>query len=434
MFDPTVDKRALLSVVTGVGDHNGSTVLPVSARSGALVREQEGTAAEASGRKARALRLPVLFGALAVAALAVLSFIYQPAVEVAVNGETLGLVSSPAEFDAAVDRVEQRVGGLLGREYTYPYEISYRWTVVQRNQVDAAVSYESELMDQVGAITQGYVLTVDGVAVGAAEDRETLEDLLLDAKAAYEDEDTVSVEYTQDIALTYRYLASDLILEPEAISDNLAATLSLLVTKDVVYDTELPYAVEYVEDPSLPLGQTEIRTKGVNGVERITAQIRYQDGNVVESSILSTETVTETVDEVIAVGSVSGVSVGNFQWPLRGSISSPFGYREIFGGTSFHSGIDISADYGTEFRAADGGVVTFADYQGTYGNLIVVDHGGGIVTYYAHCSDVLVCVGDKVHQGQVIGLVGTTGRTTGPHLHFEIRVNGEAIDPMPSLP
>ncbi len=434
MFDPIVDKRTLLSVVTGAGDNDGAAALSISARNGALVQEHENTAAEVSGRKVWSLRLPVLFGALAVAALAVLSLIYQPAVEVTVNGETLGLVSSAAEFDAAVDRVEQRVSGLLGTEYTYPYEISYHRTIVQRDQVDAAVSFEDDLMDQVGAVIQGYVLTVDGVTVGAAEDRETLENLLLEAKAAYEDENTVSVEYTQDVALTYRYVASDMILEPEAIADNLAGTLSLLVTKNVVYETEQPYAVEYVEDPSLPLGETEIRTPGVNGVERITAQIRYQDGEVVESSILSTDMAVETVNEVIAVGSISGVSVGSFQWPLQGTISSPYGYRDIFGSTSFHSGIDISASYGTEFRAADGGVVTFCDYQGTYGNLIIVDHGDGLVTYYAHCSDVLVCVGDKVHQGQVIGMVGTTGRATGPHLHFEIRVNGEPIDPIPSLP
>ncbi|MGB9663173.1 MAG: M23 family metallopeptidase, partial [Moorellaceae bacterium] len=108
-----------------------------------------------------------------------------------------------------------------------------------------------------------------------------------------------------------------------------------------------------------------------------------------------------------------------------GPISSPFGYR----GREFHSGMDISASYGTPVAAAESGVVIGAGYEGGYGRLITIDHGGGLVTRYAHLSAYNVRVGQTVARGEVIGYVGTSGRTTGPHLHFEVLIGGEFRNP-----
>lgn len=119
------------------------------------------------------------------------------------------------------------------------------------------------------------------------------------------------------------------------------------------------------------------------------------------------------------------------QWPVAGEITSPFGQRKnpMGAGEDFHPGLDIAADEGTPITAASAGRVIAAGPDGGYGNLIVVDDGNGVTTRYGHCSQIFARVGDAVMPGQTIGAVGSTGHSTGPHLHFEVRVNGRPVDP-----
>lgn len=119
-----------------------------------------------------------------------------------------------------------------------------------------------------------------------------------------------------------------------------------------------------------------------------------------------------------------------FAWPVRGELSSPFGYR--WG--RLHAGIDIAADTGTAVRAAKTGRVTFAGWRGGYGNAVMIEHGQGYGTLYGHLSKYLVASGQYVSAGELVGLVGTTGNSTGPHLHFEINVDGQPVNPVLFLP
>jgi murein DD-endopeptidase MepM/ murein hydrolase activator NlpD len=122
-------------------------------------------------------------------------------------------------------------------------------------------------------------------------------------------------------------------------------------------------------------------------------------------------------------------------WPVNGTITSNFGYRgNPIGGTGFHEGVDIAVDYGTPVRVTASGKVTMAGWVDGYGNLVEVDHGGGFVTRYGHNSMLLVVVGQEVKTGDIISLAGSTGRSTGPHVHYEVRVNGTPTDPMLFLP
>lgn len=123
-------------------------------------------------------------------------------------------------------------------------------------------------------------------------------------------------------------------------------------------------------------------------------------------------------------------------WPVHGSVSSTFGFRSSPGGigSTYHEGVDIAVDYGTPVKATANGRVTQAGWVGGYGYLVEIDHGNGIVTRYGHNSALLVNVGDEVTQGQTISLAGSTGNSTGPHSHYEVRVNGDAVDPMLFLP
>jgi len=117
---------------------------------------------------------------------------------------------------------------------------------------------------------------------------------------------------------------------------------------------------------------------------------------------------------------------GRFIWPVNGTFTSPFGYR--WG--RLHAGIDIAVPAGTPLRAADGGTVAIAGWTGGYGNYTCINHGGGVSTCYGHQSRIGVSVGQSVSQGQVIGYSGNTGNSTGPHLHFEVRIGGNPVDPM----
>jgi murein DD-endopeptidase MepM/ murein hydrolase activator NlpD len=119
-------------------------------------------------------------------------------------------------------------------------------------------------------------------------------------------------------------------------------------------------------------------------------------------------------------------SASGLIWPVSGPVVSGYGMR--WG--RMHEGIDISASSGTPIVAAAGGTVIHAGWLGGYGNLVVVDHGSGLATAYAHASSILVSLGQQVSQGQTIALVGSTGNSSGPHLHFEVRVNGTAVDPL----
>jgi murein DD-endopeptidase MepM/ murein hydrolase activator NlpD len=126
---------------------------------------------------------------------------------------------------------------------------------------------------------------------------------------------------------------------------------------------------------------------------------------------------------------------GSFSWPVSGPITSAFGMRADPLGRGFrmHEGLDIAAPSGTTIAAAAGGRIIFAGWYGGYGNAIIIDHGGQTSTLYGHCSQIFVAEGQDVQRGQAIGAVGSTGNSTGPHVHFEVRVNGVPVDPTSRL-
>ena len=126
---------------------------------------------------------------------------------------------------------------------------------------------------------------------------------------------------------------------------------------------------------------------------------------------------------------------GQLMWPASGPVTSGFGNRThpVFGGTRFHAGIDIGASHGASVVAADSGVVIVSTFNSSYGHFIVINHGNGMTTLYAHLSARLVSVGQSVSRGQLIGRVGSTGVSTGPHLHFEVSINGTRVNPLNHL-
>jgi murein DD-endopeptidase MepM/ murein hydrolase activator NlpD len=153
----------------------------------------------------------------------------------------------------------------------------------------------------------------------------------------------------------------------------------------------------------------------------------------IEVEIASLEKEQSSIKKVIAErAKAAGAAPGSLVRPVPGGISSAFGPRihPIYGYSLMHSGVDMNGDMGQKIVAAAAGTVFFAGVKGGYGNSIMIDHGGGMVTLYAHQSKFAVSNGQKVNTGQVIGYVGTSGVSTGPHLHFEVRINGNPVNPV----
>ena len=167
-----------------------------------------------------------------------------------------------------------------------------------------------------------------------------------------------------------------------------------------------------------------------------TVQEKYTDNKKevkTDSVKIAQKQVEKTVDQLLekkeadeALAVINGINVAVL--PVNGRISSRFGVSSSIR-SSRHTGLDIACSAGTGIKVVAKGTVTHAAYSGSYGNLIKVDHGKGVSTWYAHCSKIYVKKGQKVSTGDVIGAVGTTGNSTGPHLHLEIRINGTAVNP-----
>ena len=194
-----------------------------------------------------------------------------------------------------------------------------------------------------------------------------------------------------------------------------------------------------------------------NEVELLTQKLKYQKANIEAETVAQQNSLdrlksdrkalaqaedrlaedSRRLSQIILAkvqpysGLVLPPGTGQLMYPTIGEVTSNFGWRvhPILGTERFHAGIDFGADYGSLIYASARGRVIYADWYGGYGNSVIIDHGNGMTTLYAHCSELYVKDGDVVERGQPIAAVGSTGFSTGPHLHFELRANGEPIDP-----
>ena len=205
------------------------------------------------------------------------------------------------------------------------------------------------------------------------------------------------------------------------------------VVAQVEGNETVPIPYQTITENDNSVNGIKVKTEGKNGEKFIAYTATLRNGVVESKNIIEEKVIKAAVDKVVVKGrsvqvasrSGGGTSTGKLHWPVSGSISQSFGRG--------HTGMDIAGASGSAIGAADGGTVTFAGWQGGYGNFIIINHGNGIVTRYAHCSKLLVQKGQKVSQGQTIGLRGSTGRSTGPHLHFEVMVGGAFRNPISYL-
>ncbi|MDE7219111.1 MAG: M23 family metallopeptidase [Oscillospiraceae bacterium] len=430
---------------------------------------------------------------VSVAAFAAFQVLYTTATTLSFEGRVLGAVASEEEAQSAVRQVEDSISQVLGSRYSLePDRVSYSTGLTFRSALVEEADLEAALSESLRVVEHGYVLYVGGEAIGATQTQGAFEGLLDQVSAEYRNENTISIDFVEgveirecdlpleeftnlaDVALllnsekdgevTYTVKKGDcwsviaqdnnmtnddlLRLNPGYDIDKLQIGDELLISNAVpyltvravqmeYYEEDIPYEIEYRDDDTMWEGDTKVISKGAYGKANTEAKVTYEGVTEIEREIISQDIFQEPVTEIQARGTKerpSWAPTGSFRWPTSGTITSRYGSRKIFGGTSFHGGIDIANSYGTDIVAADGGTVIYAGWMGSYGYLVQIDHGNGYVTYYGHNSSLVVSVGDKVYKGQHIAEMGSTGRSTGNHCHFEVRYNGERQNPMNYLP
>jgi murein DD-endopeptidase MepM/ murein hydrolase activator NlpD len=209
--------------------------------------------------------------------------------------------------------------------------------------------------------------------------------------------------------------------------------LTVVAARQVTVDEEIPYGVDVKKDDDLLYGEKKIVTEGEPGERIVTYLITRENGFETDRQVLEQKIIREATNEVVAMGSTTMLASrggGRLSWPASGGVTSSFGMR--WG--RMHEGIDIGAGYGSSVVAAAGGTVISAGWEGGYGKAIEISHGNGLVTLYAHLSSIEVSVGETVERGELIGLVGSTGNSDGPHLHFEVLIGGTPRNPLNYLP
>ncbi len=410
------------------------------------------------------------------------------------NGESIGVIENEKVFEQATEMVSQRmVHDASSENENVSITPTFALTTAQASDYTLADTVCNRIIEQSnGIIEEATGLYINGELVGAvkssADLNHILQGILDEAKGGDEDATAVFAQTVESVtglfptstlitagemeaeltetsqkAVTYVVQEGDTAVDIAAknnmsleeletlnsgVADGLihvgdvltlqtaVSRLEVQIIKTETYTESLPYKTVTQTDDSQYTDYSKVLVEGSEGEQQCVDRVTYLNGVEVARENVSTTVITPAVDRVVVTGTQerpknSGIGTGTFIWPCPSLhyITTYFEYR--WG--EFHSGLDISGSsaYGKPIVASDNGTVTAAGYSGSYGYRVIIDHANGTRTLYAHCSELLVSVGQKVEQGETIALVGSTGNSTGAHCHFEIYVNGTRVDPLP---
>ena len=412
------------------------------------------------------------------------------ALEVSVDGNVVTYVENEDRFAGAVTEVEQTLSETLGENYCMYTAPEYRFVLIKKNLLASEDTLYAQAYRAVTEeIGHHFGLYVDGELVAAAEKRETIDSVLSDLKKPFEtgakDE---RVEFVSNVEVRSGLFAPDTMIteaqlrakcegatdplyytieEDDLLSDIAEKTgvsrkmlhflnpemderrlipgrkllisepdiyLGVKVVRTVTYDEEINYNTIRIKDSSLYVNQTKVKKAGQKGNRVVTAEVTYIDGIKTGTNVISSVVTKEPVTRELYVGtkdypeSFSDLAgTGAFIRPISGGFTSC-----PYGGYPGHKGIDLTyrgGAYGKAIYASASGTVISAGWSGGYGYCVKIRHSNGYVTLYGHCSSLLVSAGESVTQGQQIARIGSTGNSTGPHVHFEIIINGSKVNP-----
>ncbi len=420
---------------------------------------------------------------MSLTAFTVLASSYSVGYTVMVDDTVVGTVPTKNEYYQVLDQVKTEVKDLSNEEFEVAGKETFSVELVKRDSFTEKEELAENLKSTSEEMVSAYGISYEGTLLAALASEEEAKGVLEQYLAQYTaGSQTITAEFVGSVEVTETLVPQGSVNTQEWVLEMLSAgktishtgaegeslesvaaqygvTVDSIVcenplpkTTDVsgqtltIYTGEPMFSVKTVEhingevaiafeivseeDPTLYTGRTVVDTKGADGIKYVDAYITKIDGVVVEETVLRDEVIKQPTTQLQRVGTKeapASVGTGAFVMPASGTLTSNFGRR--WGRN--HEGIDVAAKIGTPIYAADNGIVTEAQYKNNgYGNFISIDHGNGYVTFYAHCSALFVSDGDVVAKGDLIGHVGNTGRSTGPHLHFEIRENGTAKNPL----
>lgn len=284
-------------------------------------------------------------------------------------------------------------------------------------QAVIAQSEDSRFGTATCELVQASIEPVNNPIVMASEDGEDIQ----------QNNEEEIITFGNKIEIVETYSTEEQTVSVEEAVEAVKAALQVVSVSKETYSEPIEFATEYVTDDSQYTDYTEIIQNGQAGIRMVTAEVTYGNGVETGRTVLTSEEVQQPVAQIVKVGTKTRPE---YALPLaRAVISDVFGPR--WG--RMHWGMDFACSTGTEVLASAAGTVTEATFRNDYGYTVVISHGNGMKTRYAHMSQLLVGTGDSVNQGSVVGLSGNTGDSTGPHLHFEIILNGTRVDPQPYL-
>ncbi len=346
------------------------------------------------------------------------------------NGEVIGQIKDKEQYDEAVKIVNEMMDEVNFEEVASTPE--FRMVITNEERLLTPEGVADGLVKRTSSIEKGTRITVNGKTAAYIKDVFGAEDFIKNYLDNYiADKDYVS-SFVAPVECTDGYfLKSD--FTSFSVFEALIKSLDVQSVKTLKEEKEIKFSTIKKRDDTLAFGSTKTYSKGINGLKYAVTKTYMVNGEEVKTEFVGDEIARQPVDEVIIVGNrgnyikSSWIDTLDAIWPLqkvKGQNISAY-----WGDDRNHKGLDIASAFETEIYAVQDGIVIEAEYDDGYGYHVVIEHEGGFKTLYGHASFLCVTKGQKVMQGELIAFVGSTGMSTGNHLHFEVIRNGEKLDP-----
>lgn len=433
--------------------------------------------------------LPVAIGLIVMVVLSVIwmTVIRTPAYWVCVDGEKKFVVKCRTQVEETLQSIQKQQEKQFHQKLELGNQVDYKRTFASRDQMVSDSEIKQQILKTLNFQTMAGVLSVNGKAVAYLENKPAAEKLLTRLKKEYtlvdEGEKLVSCSFAEKVAVQEKKVPANRIMsaqkayelittgtdQPQKYEVQEGDNLWLIARRNDMYVDDImkanqlqsedlqigdelilvksqPYInvvamVEGEKVEAIPfetktelnrsVSGVRIKQEGKNGEKKVVYVATKVNGVVDKRQVKEETILKEAVTRVLVKGSTTvtvasrGGGTGVLDWPAYGPLSKYYGRG--------HTGLDIAARNGSPIRAADSGTVTFTGWQGGYGNFIIVNHGNGMITRYAHCSSISVSKGQQVARGEAIGAIGSTGRSSGPHVHFEVLTGGSFNNPLSYL-
>jgi len=448
-------------------------------------------------KRRKRIWIPILAIAIFLIAAASFAFFnFQIAESVSVNGTYVGIVTDKASLDQITSDIGTVINSAANGSSNFNLDTKDVPIIIKKGTATPTFDLRQHILAICPNVAQAYAIYVNDALICACATEAESFDALNKVKEQYNTGTLIDIEFLDSVVTRNEYVAQNQILsvddavkmlngdtkhrevyttttdeELANIAQRFSMDLSDLQSmnqnlSDIVpggtkvnvldtqanirvqtkaietYQTTISYGTDDVNDNKLPKGSKVLVSAGVNGQSTEKATVVRINGEEQDRIPISDTVTKQPVNEVYNIGTLDNgeapvYSTTQFIWPVIAPITSPFSLGRVDPVTGVlqpHQGVDLGAAYGTSIKASASGTVTLAGWSNGYGNTIRIKTDNMYSEVYGHLSQILVKEGDTVTQGQVIGKVGSTGQSTGPHLHFEIHKNNVPVDPVPLLP